>query len=96
MNEGEGTVCKEDSRRLCRGCAGRAVCDLVRSQVSTGPFEHAMRSYSRRLCRGCEGRAVCHFVRNQVSTGPFEQAMRLYALVWVGGNGDCVVLAGSF
>ena len=62
MNEGEGTVCKEDSRRLCRGCVGQIA----------------------RL-----------FMRKQVSTGPFEQAMRLYALVWVGGNGDCVVLAGS-
>ena len=62
MKEGEGTVCTEDSRRLCRGCVGRA---------------------------------VCRFVRNQVSTGPFEHAIRLYALVCVGDNGDCVVLAGS-
>ena len=36
MKDGGETVCKEDSRRLCRSCVGRAVCHLVRDQVSTG------------------------------------------------------------
>ena len=44
MNEGEGTVCKEDRRRLCRGCVGRALCRFVRDQISTGAFEQAMRA----------------------------------------------------
>ena len=58
MNEGEGRVCKEDSRRLCRGCAGRALRHLVRNQVSTGPFEQAMRLYALVWVRNSGGCVV--------------------------------------
>ena len=58
MNEGEGTVCKEDSRRLCRGCVGQIARLFMRNQVSTGPFEHAMRSYALVSVRGNGGCVV--------------------------------------
>ena len=35
MKAREGTVCKGDSRRLCRGCVSLALCHFVRNQVST-------------------------------------------------------------
>ena len=58
MNEGEGTVCKEDSRRLCRGCVGRALRHFVRAHVSTGLFEHAVRLYALVCVRGSGGCVV--------------------------------------
>ena len=58
MNEGEGTVCKEDSRRLCRGCVGQIERLFMLTQVSTGPFEQAMRLYALVWVRNSGGCVV--------------------------------------